>query len=169
MASPQRIRRSIAMAALWAAVAGGACGGGGGGEPSSTPPTTATAVSPTPSQVTGGSAAVGTFLACHKVRDGSLVLLLRFRNRDPSLIGGFQGPLDFKVSAVEPATWTTTGDPVTVELGYYDYIRRVILPPNEPSPPEITLSVVTSAAKDRGNILATNQVTIPVPGICSTS
>jgi hypothetical protein len=166
MASPQRIPRSIAMAVLCATLAGGACGGGDA--PPSSAPTTATPVSPTPSQ-TGATAAVGAFLACHRVRDGSLVLLLRFRNRDPSLIGGFQGPLDFTVTAVEPTTWTTTGDPVTVELGYYDYIRRVTLPPDEPSPPEIRFSVVTSAAKDRGNVLATNQVTILVPGICSTS
>jgi hypothetical protein len=166
MVSPLRIPRSIAMAALCATLAGGGCGGGDVA-PSSTPPTSA-APSPTPSQ-SGGGAAVGTFLACHKVRDGSLVLLLRFRNRDPSLIGGFQGPLDFTVSAVEPATWTTTGAPVTVELGHYDYTRRVTLPPDQPSPPEITFSVVTSAAKDRGNVLATNEVTILVPGICSTS
>jgi hypothetical protein len=166
MASPPRIPRSIALAALCATLAGGACGGGDVA-PSSAPPPTTTPVSPTPTQI--GGAAIGTFLACHRVRDGSLVLLLRFRNRDPSLIGGFQGPLDFKVSAVEPATWTTTGDRVTVELGYYDYIRRVTMPPDEPSPPQITFSVVTSAAKDRGNVLATNQVTILVPGICSTS
>jgi hypothetical protein len=167
MASPQRISRSIAMAALCATLAGSACGGGD--DPSSSaPPTTATPVSPTPSQ-TGGGAAVGDFLACHRVSDGSLVLLLRFRNRDPSLIGGFQGPLDLKVSAVDPATWTTTGDPVTVVPGNYDTIRRVSLPPDEPSLPEITFSVVTSAAKDRGNVLATNEVTILVPGICSAS
>ena len=154
------------MAALCATLAGGACGGGDA-PPSSAPPTTATPMSPTPTQ-TGGGAAVGTFLACHKIRDGSVVLLLRFRNRDPSLIGGFQGPLDFTVSAVEPVTWTTTGAPVTVEPARHNYTRRVILPPDEPSPPQITFSVVTSAATDRGNVLATNQVTILVPGICSS-
>ena len=118
--------------------------------------------------IPGAGAAVGTFRACHKHRDGSLVLILLFENRDRSLVDGFQGALGFDVEAADPATWTT-GDAVQVDPGVNEHVRQITVPADEPAPSEVTLTVTTSAAVDATNVLATNDVTIPVPASSCSS
>jgi predicted small lipoprotein YifL len=159
----------VALACLALAMAG--CGGGGP-EPSAGPvtPLPATSTSATsPGPAPGGGAAVGTFRACHKHRNGSLVLIMLFENRDRSLVGGFAGALAYRVEASEPATWRTTGDPVTVDPGVNEHVRQITVPTGEPAPSEVTLSVTTTAAVDATNVLATNDVTIPVPASACSS
>ena len=115
-------------------------------------------------------AAVGLFRACHKNPEGFVVLVLKFENRDTSLIGGFQGEVAFDVSAVSPATWTTTDEAVPVALGFHEHIRRIRVPAGEPVPSELRFAVTTTEAADPSNVLATNDVTIPVPATsCSTA
>ena len=127
-----------------------------------------TSVGPAP--VPGSPAAVGTFRACHKRRNGSLVLILLFENRDRSLLGGFEGALAFDVDAVTPATWQRTGDPVSVDPGENPHVRQITVPADEPPPGEVALSVTTTAAVDPTNVLATNEVAIPVPAsACSAA
>jgi hypothetical protein len=142
----------------------------GCGEAPEAVPSAGTGASAPASPPAGGApAAVGTFRACHKHRDGSLVLIMLFENRDRSLIGGFEGALGYLVDAVEPATWAT-GDAVEVEPGYNDHVRQITVPVGEDAPSEITLSVTTTAAVDETNVLATNEVTVPVPATaCSTA
>src|SRR5436190_6171364 len=89
--------------ALCVAVVAGACGGDGGGGTPTPVTSSASTVTPT-STVTGPPAVVGIFRACHKLHDDSLVLVLQFDNHDPSLLGGYDGPLSFKISAVDPTT-----------------------------------------------------------------
>ena len=153
-----RIRERI-VATLCAALAVGACGEGGA-EP---PPSVSAGSEGGASAVPGGAAAVGTFRACHKHRDGSLVLILLFENCDRSLIGDFAGAVGFDVAADEPATWPSTGDPVTVDPGENPHIRQITVPAGEQPPSEVTLHVTTTAAVDPTNVLATNAVQIPVP------
>jgi hypothetical protein len=154
----------IVLVALACMALGTAGCGGGGTEPSAgpvTPPTTATNPGSSSGPAPGAGAAVGTFRACHKHRNGSLVLIMLFENRDRSLVGGFAGALAFGVEASEPATWTTTGDPVTVDPGINEHVRQITVPSGEPAPSEVTLSVT--------NVLATNPVTIPVPASACSS
>jgi len=112
---------------------------------------------------------VGIFRACHKLDNDALVLLLQFDNHDPSLLGGYDGPLSFKVSAVDPTTWSTTGDPVEVRLAFHEQHRRIIVPAGEPAPAEVTLSVTTMPRDDPQTILATNDTTIAVPASACSS
>jgi hypothetical protein len=150
------------------ALIGAACGGGAD-VPTQSPAVSSVSQTPT-SPASAAPAVVGTFRACHKLHDDSLVLLLLFENRDPSLIGGFEGPIAFDVSAVDPVTWSTTGKPVVVQLAFHPHHRRIILPPGEPAPSEITLSVKTTAKDDPTDVLATNETTIAVPATaCSSS
>jgi hypothetical protein len=143
------------------------CGGGASGTP---PPGSASTGPIGPVDGSDAPAAVATFRACHKHRDGSLVLIMLFENRDRSLIGGFEGTLGYLVDAVEPATWTTTGDPVAVEPGYNEHVRQITVPAGERPPSQVTLSVATTAAVDETNVLATNEVTVPVPATaCSAA
>ena len=145
-----------------------ACGGGGD-EPSSAPMTPAGAVVTSPGTA-GTPATVGTFRACHKHRDGSLALILLFENRDRALLGGFEGALGFAVEALQPDVWADTGDPVTVDPGVNEHVRQVTVPAGQTPPSELTLEVTTTAAVDETNVLATNEVTIPVPASsCSTA
>jgi hypothetical protein len=157
----------LLVAAACAALTLLGCGSGASGTPSSG---SASAASAGPATGTGAPAAVATFRACHKHRDGSLVLIMLFENRDRSLIGGFEGALGYLVEAVEPAMWTTTGDPVAVEPGYNEHVRQITVPDGERPPSEVTLSVSTTAAVDETNLLATNEVTVPVPATaCSAA
>ena len=112
---------------------------------------------------------MGTFRACHKHRDGSLVLILLFENRDRALLGGFPGALAFRVEPAEPTTWDATGDPVAVDPGVNEHVRQITVPAEQPAPSEVTLSVTTTAAVDETNVLATNDVTIPVPASACSS
>jgi len=158
--------------AVCVALMGAACGGGADG-PTQTPP--ASSVSQTPSSpASTAPAVVGTFRACHKLHDDSLVLVLLFENRDPSLIGGYEGSIRFTTEPVDPATWSTTGHPVVVtelrDSAFYRNHRRIIVPPGEPAPTQITLSVTTTPANDPAKVLATNDTTIAVPATaCSAS
>jgi hypothetical protein len=153
---------------LCTALATGACGGGG----ADASPPAATNPGPSvvgPTSAPGSQAAVGTFRACHKHRDGSLVLIFLFENRDRSLIGGFQGAVAFDVEAVAPGTWSDN-DPVSVDPGENPHVRQITVPADQAPPSEVTLSVTTTAAVDATNELATNQVTIPVPAsACSAA
>ena len=159
--------RGRIVAALCAALAVGACGGGGDGSPPSVPTDSTAGGS---GSVAGPAAAVGTFRACHKHRDGSLVLILLFENRDRSLIGDFAGAVGFDVTASEPATWTTTKAPVSVDPGENPHVRQITVPAGERAPSEVTLRVTTTAAVDRTNVLATNDVEVPVPAsACSAA
>jgi hypothetical protein len=112
---------------------------------------------------------VGTFRACHKHRDGSLVLILLFENRDRALLGGFPGALAFRVEPADPTTWDATGDPVEVDPGINEHVRQITVPTDQQAPSEVTLSVTTTAAVDDTNVLATNDVTIPVPASACSS
>ena len=154
--------------ALASTLAAGACTGGGDGvQPTSTTPLPASSSVAPPDPT--GQAAVGLFRACHKRRDTSIVLVLLFENRDRSLLGGFQGALGFQVSPVDPTAWSTTGRAVTVDPGRNDHVRQITVPPGQPAPAEVTLEVITTAADDRTNALATNDVTIPVPATSCSS
>lgn len=167
MPTPRPTPRVTVPLALCVALMGAACGGGGDGP---TPTPAVSSVSPTPSSpAPTAPAVVGTFRACHKLHDDSLVLVLLFENRDPSLIGGFEGPIDFDVSPVDPATWSTTGKPVVVRRTFHPHHRRIILPPSEPAPAEITLSVKTTATDDPTDVLATNETTIALPATACSS
>ena len=157
-----RTARPIVVAAACLALVGGACA-----EPSPAPDTDATSTVGGP-PIPGAGAAVGTFRACHKHRDGSLVLILLFENRDRSQVAGFQGALGFDVEPADPITWTT-GDAVQVDPGINDHVRQITVPADEPAPSEVTLTVTTTAAVDATNILATNDVTIPVPASACSS
>ena len=163
----QRTARPIVVAAACLALVGAACGGGGG-EPSPGPATDATSTVSGSPPIPGAGAAVGIFRACHKHRDGSLVLILLFGNRDRSLVNGFQGALGFDVEPADPATWTT-GDAVQVDPGVNEHVRQITVPAEEPAPSEVTLTVTTTAAVDATNVLATNDVTIPVPASACSS
>jgi hypothetical protein len=124
----------------------------------------------TTSSSSGPPAIVGTFRACHKLRDDSLVFVLQFDNHDPSLLGGYDGLLSFKISAVDPTTWSTTGNPVVVRLAFHEQHRRIIVPAGEPAPSEVTLSVTTMPRDDPQTVLATNDTTISLPATaCSSS
>jgi len=165
----RRSRFATVTLALCVAVVAGACGGGSeGGSP--TPVTSsASTVGPTPSSA-GPPAVVGIFRACHKLQDDSLVFVLQFDNHDPSLLGGYDGPVSFKISAVDPTTWSTTGDPVVVRLAFHEQHRRIIVPAGEPAPSEVTLSVMTTPSDDPETVLATNDTTIALPATaCSSS
>ena len=154
--------------ALCVALVTGACGDDGGGA-SPTPVTTSpSTVAPTSSSASP-PAVVGIFRACHKLHDDSLVLVLQFDNHDPSLLGGYDGPLSFKITAVDPTTWSTTGDPVVVRLAFHEQHRRIIVPAGEPAPPEVTLSVTTMPRDDPQTILATNDTTIALPATACSS
>jgi hypothetical protein len=160
------MRTAAVTAALVTALVGAACGGGGE-DPSQTPASTTASVSVAPA---GAQAAVGTFRACHRHSDDSLVLVLLFENRDRSLIGNFEGPVGFEVAPAEPATWTSTGQAVVVAPGFHPNLRRITVPPGQVAPAEITLSVSTTPADDPGTVLATNDVTILVPSTsCSAA
>jgi hypothetical protein len=154
--------------ALCLAVVAGACDGGtGGGSPT---PVTSSVSTVTPTSTSAGPpAVVGIFRACHKLHDDSLVLVLQFDNHDPSLLGGYDGPLSFKISAVDPTTWSTTGDPVVVRLAFHEQHRRIVVPAGEPAPPEVTLSVTTMPRDDPQTILATNDTTIALPATACSS
>lgn len=152
---------------LVVALVAGACGGGTGGDLPTPVTTSASAGPPTPTA--GAPAIVGTFRACHKLHDESLVLVLQFENHDPSLIGGFEGPLSFKISAVDPTTWSSTGDPVDVRLAFHEQHRRIVVPPGQPAPAEITLSVTTMPRNDPTTVLATNDTTISLPATACSS
>jgi len=155
--------------AICAALAAGACGGDGGGGTPTPVTSSASTVSSTPTSA-GPPAVVGIFRACHKLRDDSLVMVLQFDNHDPSLLGGYDGPLSFKVSAVDPTTWSTTGDPVVVRVAFHEQHRRIIVPAGEPAPSEVTLSVTTMPRDDPQTVLATNDTTIALPATaCSSS
>ncbi len=162
-----RTTRTFLGALACMALAAAGCAGGSS-EPSAGPVTASTSA-PTGVPIPGGGAAVGTFRACHKHRNGSLVLIMLFENRDRSLLGGFAGALAFRVEASEPSAWTTTGDPVTVDPGVNEHVRQITVPAGEPAPSEVTLSVTTAAAVDATNVLATNAVTIPVPASACSS
>jgi hypothetical protein len=158
--------------ALCVALMGAACGGGGDG-PTHTPSVSSASQTPS-SPAPTAPAVVGTFRACHKLHDDALVLVLRFQNRDPSLIGGYEGAIRFETTPVDPATWSTTGEPVVVaplrDSAFYEQHRRVIVPPGEPVPSAITLSVTTTAADDPQDVLATNETTVAVPATaCAAS
>ena len=163
----RRAARPIVAAAACLALAGAACAGGGA-EPATGPGTDATSTVSGGSPIPGAGAAVGTFRACHKHRDGSLVLILLFENHDRALVNGFEGALGFDVQAAVPATWTT-GDAVQVDPGYNEHVRQITVPAEEPAPSEVTLTVTTTAAVDATNVLATNDVTIPVPASACSS
>jgi hypothetical protein len=161
-------KRPVILLALASTLGVGACAGGNGGiDPTSTTsqPASSSISIPSPS----GPAAVGLFRACHKRHDNSIVLVLLFENRDRALLGGFPGALGFRVSPLEPATWSTTGRPVTVDPGRNDNVRQITVPAGQPAPPEVKLDVTTTAADDPTNVLATNHVTIPVPATSCTS
>jgi hypothetical protein len=154
--------------AVWLTVVAGACGGGtGGGSPK--PVTSSASTVPPTSSSAGPPAVVGIFRACHKLHDESLVLVLEFDNHDPSLLGGYDGPLSFKITAVDPTTWSTNGDPVVVRLAFHEQHRRIIVPAGEPAPPEVTLSVTTMPSDDHETVLATNDTTISVPATACSS
>ena len=161
-----RTARPIVVAAACLTLAGAACGSGA--EPSSGSGADATSTVSGSPPIPGAGAAVGTFRACHKHRDGSLVLILLFENRDRSLVNGFQGALGFGVEPAVPATWTT-GDAVQVDPGINEHVRQITVPADEPAPSEVTLTVTTTAAVDATNVLATNDVTIPVPASACSS
>ena len=161
MATGTGTARRLLAALACTALAGTACGGGGP-EPSAAPPIVSTSSVAT-DPISGSGAAVGMFRACHKHRNGSLVLIMLFENRDRALVGGFQGALAFDVASADPATWTRSGDPVEVDPGKNDHVRQITVPADEPAPSEVTLSVTTTAAVDGTNVLSTNDVTIPVP------
>jgi hypothetical protein len=163
-------KRSMLLFVLAGTLAAGACGDGGG----EVVPTTSTLSAPsgsssisTPSST--APVAVGTFRACHKRRDGSIVLVILFENRNRSLLGGFQGALAFQVTSVDPTTWSTTGGDVTVDPGRNPHIRQITVPSGQPAPAEVKLSVTTTAAVDPTNVLGTNHVTIAVPATSCTS
>jgi hypothetical protein len=161
-----RTARPIVAAAVCLMLTSVACAEGGA-EPVSGPDTDATSTAGTP-PIPGAGAAVGTFRACHKHRDGSLVLILLFENRDRSQVGGFEGALGFDVEPADPVTWTT-GDAVDVDAGVNEHVRQITVPADEPAPSEVTLTVTTTAAVDATNVLATNDVTIPVPASACSS
>ena len=133
--------------ALCVVVVAGACGGGSGGGSPTPATSSASTVGPTPSSV-GPPAVVGIFRACHKLHDDSLVLVLQFDNHDPSLLGGYDGPLSFKISAVDLDDLVDDGDPVVVRLAFHEQHRRIIVPAGEPAPSEVTLSVTTMPRDD---------------------
>ena len=157
--------RPVMTLTLASSLALSACGGGADPTPGTPPP--ASSISPTPSPT--GPAAVGSFRACHKRHDNSIVLVLLFENRDRAILGGFQGALGFEVSPLEPKTWSTTGRPVIVDPGRNDHVRQITVPAGQAAPAEVKLSVATTAADDPGTVLATNNVTIPVPATSCTS
>ena len=162
---PSRGSRSLILA--WAVLALVGCGGA---EPDPQAVTRPAPTTPASGTVVGTTtAAVGTFRACHKHRDGSLVLILLFENRDRSLIDGFEGALGYRVEALDPSTWSRSGDPVSVDPGYNDHVRQITVPADETAPSEVTLSVTTTAAVDETNVLAANEVTIPVPATACSS
>jgi hypothetical protein len=161
-----RIPRTSLMALACAALAGVGCAGDGSAAPGpAAPPAPSVSSVPAP----GGGAAAGTFRACHKHRDGSLVLILLFENRDRALLGGFAGALAFGVEPAEPTTWDATGDPVEVDPGVNEHVRQITVPAEQPAPSQVRLSVTTTAAVDETNVLATNDVTIPVPASACSS
>ncbi len=161
-----RTARAIVVAAACLALVGAACADGGRARVRARAPTPPPRSGGPP--VPGAGAAVGTFRACHKHRDGSLVLILLIENRDRSLVNGFQGALGFDVLPADPATWTT-GDAVQVDPGVNEHVRQITVPADEPAPSEVTLTVTTTAAVDATNVLATNDVTIPVPASACSS
>jgi len=162
----RRAARPIVSAIACLALVGAACGEGGAESSAGPDPGAAPTVSGSP--IAGAGAAVGMFRACHKHRDGSLVLILLFENRDRSQVGGFEGALGFDVQPADPSTWTT-GDAVRVDPGVNEHVRQITVPADEPAPSEVTLTVTTSAAVDATNVLATNDVTIPVPASACSS
>jgi hypothetical protein len=162
-----RIPRTSLVALACAALAAVGCAGdGSAASPGpAAPPASSVSAAPPP----GGGAAVGTFRACHKHRDGSLVLILLFENRDRALLGGFPGALAFGVEPAEPTTWDATGDRVEVDPGVNEHVRQITVPAEQSAPSDVTLSVTTTAAVDDTNVLATNDVTIPVPASACSS
>ncbi|MEP6475837.1 MAG: hypothetical protein ABJC60_01055 [Actinomycetota bacterium] len=152
--------RPVLLSALAGILAMGACTGG---DPVAQP-TSATSPSPTSaSPTTPAQPTVGSFRACHKRHDTSIVLIFLFENRDRELLGGFQGPVDFRVSPVDPTRWTTMDREVTVEPGRNANVRQITVPPGQVVPATVTLSVAATDADDPSNVLATNEVSIAVP------
>jgi hypothetical protein len=162
-------KRSVLLFALAGTLAGGAGGDGAGVPPTSTPAPASSGSSPTSTRAPSGPVAVGTFRACHKRRDSSIVLVMLFENRNRSLLGGFEGALAFQVSPVDPTTWSSTGGHVEVEPGRNPHIRQITVPSGQAAPAEVKLSVTTTAAVDPTNVLGTNHVTIAVPATSCTS
>jgi hypothetical protein len=162
-------KRSVLLFALAGTLAAGACGDGEVGPTTTTPAPASTGSSSTSTQTPSAPVAVGTFRACHKRRDGSIVLVILFENRNRSLLGGFEGALAFQVSPVDPTTWSTTGGDVKVDPGRNPHIRQITVPSAQPAPAEVKLSVTTTAAVDPTNVLGNNHVTIAVPATSCTS
>jgi hypothetical protein len=163
-------KRSMILFALSGTLAAGACGAGDGEVlPTTSTPAPSSGSSSTSTPTSTAPIAVGTFRACHKRHDDSIVLVMLFENRNRSLLGGFQGALAFQVTPVEPTTWSTTGGAVTVDPGRNPHIRQITVPPGQTAPAEVKLSVTTTAAVDPTNVLGTNHVTIAVPATSCTS